>query len=47
MIAASGVPPLGVSRVLLAVALGMLAESFGRDVLWLWRRRHDAPPGSL
>jgi phosphatidylglycerophosphate synthase len=42
VIAASGVPPLGVSRVLLAVALALLLESFGRDVLWLWRHRHDA-----
>ena len=41
VIAASGVAPSGVSRVLLAVALAMLAESFGRDVWWLWRRRHD------
>jgi phosphatidylglycerophosphate synthase len=43
VIAASGVPPLGVSRVLLAVALAMLAESFGRDVWWLWRHRDEAP----
>jgi len=43
VIAASGVPPLGVSRLLLAVALGMLGESFGRDVWWLWRHRHEAP----
>jgi phosphatidylglycerophosphate synthase len=45
VIAASGVPPLWLSRVLLAVALGMLAESFGRDVWWLWRHR-DGAPGS-
>ena len=31
------------SRILLAVALALLAESFGRDVWWLWRHRHDAP----
>jgi phosphatidylglycerophosphate synthase len=43
VIAASGVPPLWLSRVLLAVALGMLAESFGRDVWWLWRHRDEAP----
>jgi phosphatidylglycerophosphate synthase len=42
-IAAAQVVPSAVSRVLLAVALAMLAESFGRDVWWLWRRRHDAP----
>jgi phosphatidylglycerophosphate synthase len=43
VIAASGVPPLGVSRVLLALALALLLESFGRDVWWLWRHRDDAP----
>jgi phosphatidylglycerophosphate synthase len=43
VIAASGVAPLGVSRVLLAVALATLVESFGRDVWWLWRHRRDAP----
>jgi phosphatidylglycerophosphate synthase len=48
VIAASGVPPLAVSRLLLAVALAMLAESFGRDVWWLWRHRDQAParPGA-
>jgi phosphatidylglycerophosphate synthase len=43
VIAASGVPPSWVSSVLLAVALALLAESFGRDVWWLWRHRQDAP----
>ena len=43
VIAASQVVPSTVSRVLLAVALALLAESFGRDVWWLWRRRHSAP----
>ena len=43
VVAASGVPPLWLSRVLLAVALVMLAESFGRDVWWLWRHREEAP----
>jgi phosphatidylglycerophosphate synthase len=43
VIAASQVVPSAVSRVLLAVALAMLAESFGRDVWWLWRHRHAAP----
>jgi phosphatidylglycerophosphate synthase len=28
----------------LAVALALLAESFGRDVVWLWRRRADDEP---
>jgi phosphatidylglycerophosphate synthase len=27
----------------LAVALALLAESFGRDVVWLWRRRRTSP----
>jgi phosphatidylglycerophosphate synthase len=43
VIAASGVVPTTVSRILLAVALALLAESFGRDVWWLWRRRHATP----
>jgi len=43
VVAASGVPPLSVSRVLLVVALTLLAESFGRDVWWLWRHRDEAP----
>jgi phosphatidylglycerophosphate synthase len=43
VIAASGVAPPWVSRALLAVALAMLAESFGRSVWWLWRHREDAP----
>jgi phosphatidylglycerophosphate synthase len=45
VIAASGVLPLAASRILLVVALAMLAESFGRDVWWLWRRRDEAPAG--
>lgn len=43
VIAVSGVVPLTASRILLAVALAMLAESFGRDVRWLWRHRNEAP----
>lgn len=43
VIAASGIAPPAVSRVLLAVALFVLAESFGRDVRWLWRHRRTAP----
>ena len=39
VVAASGVLPLAVARVALAAALLMLLESFGRDVVWLWRRR--------
>jgi phosphatidylglycerophosphate synthase len=37
--AASTVLPVAVDRALLLGALLLLAESFGRDVLWLWRRR--------
>jgi len=44
VLAASGVPPSWLSRGFLAVALAMLAESFGRDVWWLWRHRQDAAP---
>ena len=43
VIAAAEVLPSGVSRILLAVALVMLVESFGRDVWWLWRHRDEAP----
>ena len=39
VIGASGVVPTTVTRILLAVALALLAESFGRDVWWLWRHR--------
>jgi phosphatidylglycerophosphate synthase len=39
-IAAAGVVPQPLMRAALAVALGLLAESFGRDVWWLWRHRH-------
>ncbi len=47
VVAASGVPPLAVSRGLLVVALALLAESFGRDVWWLWRHRDEAPAGRV
>ena len=47
VVGASGVAPLTVSRVLLAVALALLAESFGRDVWWLWRRRDAAPAATV
>ncbi len=39
VVAATDELPLTVTRVALAGALVLLAESFGRDVLWLWRRR--------
>jgi phosphatidylglycerophosphate synthase len=38
-IAAAGVLPLTFTRVALAAALALLAESFGRDVWWLWSHR--------
>ena len=41
--AASGVLPDRFSRAALAVALGLLGESFGRDVWWLWRSRRVDP----
>jgi phosphatidylglycerophosphate synthase len=39
-IAVAGFVPAAVMRAALVAALALLAESFGRDVLWLWRR-HD------
>lgn len=38
-VAAAGVGPSWLTTAGLLVALALLAESFGRDVLWLWRRR--------
>lgn len=43
VVAAAGVLPIGPASALLAVALGLLAESFGRDVLWLVGHRHSRP----
>jgi phosphatidylglycerophosphate synthase len=45
-VAAADVLPPHLTRAALVVALGLLAESFGRDVWWLWRRREPAtaPP---
>jgi len=46
VVATAGVLPRTVTVLARAVALGMLVESFGRDVLWLWQRRvvHAAAP---
>jgi phosphatidylglycerophosphate synthase len=44
-VAAAGVLPRDVADAALAVALALLAESFGRDVLWLWGRRREATEG--
>jgi phosphatidylglycerophosphate synthase len=41
-IAAAGVVPQTLMRAALAVSLALLAESFGRDVWWLWRHRHTS-----
>jgi len=41
-VVAAGVLPLAWERVSLAVALSLLAESFGREVHDLWRARGDA-----
>jgi phosphatidylglycerophosphate synthase len=38
-IAAAEVAPRALSYLVLVVALTLLAESFGRDVLWLWHHR--------
>ena len=38
-IAVADVLPPALTRAALAAALALLAESFGRDVWWLWRRR--------
>ena len=32
--------PRAATEVVLVLALALLAESFGRDVWWLWQRRH-------
>jgi phosphatidylglycerophosphate synthase len=38
-VAAASVAPPWLTTAALVVALGLLGESFGRDVLWLWHRR--------
>ncbi|GIJ76327.1 Phosphatidylglycerophosphate synthase [Micromonospora phaseoli] len=38
-VAASQVLPGLVTTIVLVTALGLLVESFGRDVTWLWRQR--------
>jgi phosphatidylglycerophosphate synthase len=39
-VAASNLLSRTATQALLVLALALLAESFGRDVWWLWRRRH-------
>jgi phosphatidylglycerophosphate synthase len=41
-VAASGVLPRSVIQAAVLVALGLLGESFGRDVVWLWNHRRAA-----
>jgi phosphatidylglycerophosphate synthase len=43
-VAAADVAPGVVVHAAVAVALAMLAESFGRDVLWAWRHRSAPLP---
>ena len=43
-IAAAGVLPPALTRVAIVGALILLAESFGRDVWWLWRRQQATHP---
>ncbi|MGK5741050.1 CDP-alcohol phosphatidyltransferase family protein [Micromonospora sp. URMC 103] len=43
VLAAAVVLPAAPATLLLGVALALLVESFGRDVLWLWRHRPLRP----
>lgn len=43
VVAAADVLPRPLTVLLLAAALVLLAESFGRQVLWLWRHREPQP----
>jgi len=42
-VVAAGVLPTAAAAAMLAAALALLAESFGRDVWWLWCRRPARP----
>lgn len=42
LVAASGLLPRGWAAVVLAVALALLVESFGRSISWLWSHRPGA-----
>ena len=44
-VAAAGILSAAVTTAALVVALVLLFESFGRDVLWLWRNRVASGPG--
>jgi phosphatidylglycerophosphate synthase len=41
-VVAAGVLPTAVAVAVLAAAVALLAESFGRDVWWLWRNRPES-----
>jgi len=43
-VAAADVAPPWLTYAALVIAAALLAESFGRDVLWLWHRRFAAYP---
>jgi phosphatidylglycerophosphate synthase len=45
-VAVAQVLPPALTLLAVLVALGLLAESFGRDVRWLWRHRVPAPAPS-
>ena len=45
-IAAAQVLPSALAEAALGVALALLAESFGRDVWWLWSHRREEAPRS-
>jgi len=45
-LAASGLAPLPVADAAVGVALALLVESFGRDVIWLVRARATARPSA-
>jgi phosphatidylglycerophosphate synthase len=46
-VAAAEVMPRTLAQAALVAALALLAESFGRDVLWLRGHRHAVPPGRV
>ena len=47
VVAAAGVLTRTATYVVLIAALALLAESFGRDLLWSWRRHGSAPARSI
>ena len=45
--AAADIGPSGVRNALLLVVVVLLAESFGRDAVWLWATRQPVPAGAV